>query len=158
MKKLMIFALLAGCAGSAQVASTTPTPEIVEAPAIPQANQYVEVVNFLAGLIGLNPEGFEVLCDELGGSFDTSANYYTCMEGLSGFSIQHTAGITKGSSVMVPASEGEALAEALYEAAGEPTFTDGNSASWDIPGFVIVFGPVGTVAYIAILERTGTSL
>jgi hypothetical protein len=154
----LIIGLLVGCSASAQVASTTPTPEIVEAPVMPQANQYVGVLDFLAGLLDLNPEQFEVLCAETGGNLGNSANYYTCTEGTAGFSIQHTAGFTKGASVMVPAPEGRALAEALYEAAGEPTFTDGNSAAWDIPGFTLIFGPIGSIAYIVVLERDGTSL
>jgi hypothetical protein len=160
MKKyITLVALLAvGCSSSAQVASTTPTPEIVEAPAIPQANQYVGVLEFLAGLLTLAPAEFEELCAETGGNFDTSANYYTCVNGVAGFSIQHTAGFTKGAAVMVPATEGKALAEALYEAAGEPTFTAENSAMWEAPGFTIVFGPVGSIAYMVILERVGTSL
>jgi len=158
MKKLLIIGLLVGCSSSAQVASTTPTPEIVEAPVIPQANQYAGVVDFLAGLLDLNPEQFEELCANTGGNLGNSADYYTCTEGTAGFSIQHSAGFTKGSSVMVPATEGRELALALSESLGEPTFSEGNSAAWDLPGLVLVFGPVGNIAYIAILERTGTSL
>jgi hypothetical protein len=158
MKKLMILALLAGCAGSTQVASTTPTPEIVEAPQVEQANQYEGVLGFLDALLTLDAEQFEALCANEGGNFNNSANYYTCTEGLAGFSIQVVAGTTKGASVMVEASNGEALASALYEAVGEPSFSDGNSAAWDIPGFVLIFGPVGNIAYIAILERSGVAL
>lgn len=156
MKKLLIIGLLAGCASSTPVASTTPTPEIVEAPE--QANQYAGVVDFLEALLTLNPETFEALCANEGGNFAVSANYYTCTEGLAGFSIQSTAGVTKGSSVMVPASDGQDLANALVDAVGEPSFSLGSEAAWELNGFVLIFGPVGNVAYITILERTGTTL
>ena len=159
MKKyITLVALLAGCAGSTPVASTTPTPEIVEAPQAEQTNQYDGVVDFLEGLLTLNTETFEVLCAETGGHYAVSANYHTCTEGLAGFSIQTSLVGTKGASVMVPASDGEALAAALIEAVGEPSFLSGLSAAWDLNDRVLVFGPVGDIAFIAILERTGTSL
>lgn len=156
MKKLLIIGLLVGCSSSAQVASTTPTPEIVEAPEA--ANQYVGVFGFLNDLLTLDAEGFETLCAEVGGDFATTESYYTCVDGTAGFSIQILAGVTKGASVLVPASDGEALAAALIDEVGAPSFAEGSSAAWDLDGFVLVFGPVGNVAYITILERTGTSL
>jgi hypothetical protein len=158
MKKLLIIGLLAGCAGSTPVESTTPTPEIVEAPQVEQANQYEGVLNFLEALLTLDAEEFAALCANEGGNFNVSANYFTCTEGLAGFSIQIVLGVTKGSSVLVEASNGEELAAALIEAAGDPSFAAGESAAWDLPGFTLIFGPVGNIAYIAVLERTGVAL
>jgi hypothetical protein len=156
MKRLLIVALLAGCAGSTPVASTTPTPEIIEAPT--QANQYEGVFGFLNELLTLNAETFEALCGEVGGEFSITDNYYVCLEdGTAGFSIQVVAGATKGSSVLVPGSDGQALANALVEDVGAPTFAAGGSAGWELDGFVLIFGSVGN-AWIVVLERTGVAL
>lgn len=156
MKKYLIIALLAGCASSIPSATTTPDPVVIEESTA--ANQYEGVVNFLEALLTLDAESFEALCANEGGKLLVSANYHTCTEGLAGFSVQINAGFTKGAAVMVEASDGEALAAALIEAVGEPDFVTGLSAAWDLNNLMLIFGPVGNIAYIAILERTGVAL
>jgi hypothetical protein len=156
MKKLLIIGLLVGCASSTPQATTTPDPVVAEE--VTPDNKYAGVTDFLVALLTLNAETFEELCANEGGNFNTSADYYTCTDGLSGFSIQITAGVTRGSSVLVPAAEGRDLAQALFDELGPPDFSADNAAQWDLESGVVVFGPVGNVAYITIMELTGVTL
>lgn len=152
---IAVLALLSVGCKKGTTEQTTPTPgvEPVEAPA--EQSQYVGISAFLRGLIDLPHERFAVVCAEVGGTLGTETEgFLTCMDGVSGFAIKFEEdGTTIGSSVLVPPEDGQPLANALIDELGEPTFSEGASAQWDLPGFVVVFGPVGNIAYITIMEK-----
>lgn len=162
MKKYLIIALLAvGCASSTPPASTAPTPE----PQAEVANPYVGVIGLLETLIDYSPEQFADFCTTIQGMYSYDAEgYHTCSlrdaSGQSaGFALEfdgiHPSPIAV---VLVPGSEGQALANAVTAEVGVPDGLDGNAAVWDYGAYVIIFTPIPGGGFLLGLERQGTSL
>ena len=158
IRTLILIALLAvGCNKAANTEQTTPTPGVEPAPSaeVPgEANRYAGSLEFLLDLVDTNAADFERLCAQVGGNFTVNEEFITCTSGNAGFAIHVVDGVTIGSSILVPTEEGQELASALVDAVGEPDFVSGTNAVWELPGFALVFGPVGNVAWITVLERT----
>lgn len=159
MKKLLILALLAGCASSTPVASTTPTPEVVEAPE--PGSEYVGVVSLLKTLIDFTPEQFTDFCGNINGTLTTDSQYTTCAFGpMTGFTLEFDTTGTSSIAVMVmPGEVGQDVANAVVEEVGEPAGVFGNEAVWDLGEYQLLFTAFpGAPAWILGLERVGINL
>lgn len=155
MKKVLILALLAFGCKAGTVEQTTPTPP--PPPVVEAANPYEGTYSFLLALMEVEPAGeFVSLCEEAGGAWSTNGKYTTCMSGGAGFAIEVVEGLVVGSSILIPSSEAQLVAEALVAEIGQPSGVEMNAAVWELEGFVLVFAPVTNTAFIVVLQRTGT--
>lgn len=154
MKKVLILALLAfGCkAGTVEQTTPTPPPPV----AVEEANPYVGTYTFLRGLMDITPGQFAALCNESGGNLTVDDQYTTCVSGGAGFAMEVVGGLVTGTSVLLPSSEAQLVAEALVEELGQPTGTEQNAAVWELEGFFLVFAPVTDTLFIVVLQRAGT--
>lgn len=157
MKKVLILALLALGCKAGTVEQTTPTPP--PPPVVEAANPYEGTYTFLLSLMEVEPAGqFVALCEEAGGAWNSDGKYTTCMAGGAGFAIEVESGTVIGSSLLIPSSEAQLVANALVDEIGPPTAVDQNAAVWELDGLVLVFAPATNTHFIIILQRTGTLL
>lgn len=162
MKKYLIIALLAvGCASSTPPASTTPTPE----PQAEAANPYLGVIGLLKTLIDFSPEQYADFCGKIQGVYASDAQgYHTCSRSdasgqASGFALEFDGVNPSPIAVLiVPGTEGQALANAIVEEVGVPITTEGNVALWDLGEYALIFTPIPTGGFLVGLERAGISL
>jgi len=160
MKKYLIIALLAvGCASSPPPVSTAPVPQ-EEA-----TNPYTGIVGLLEILIDYSPAQFADFCGKISGVYAYDAEgYHTCSrsdgEGqTAGFALEFDGVNPSPMAVLiVPASEGQALANAVSEEVGVPEAVEGNLAIWNYGAYAIIFTPIPGGGWLLGLERAGTSL
>lgn len=159
MKKLLLLAVFAvGCAKAAPPTVTVPAPTQPEAEAAPEKNPMENAVTFLRTIQTFSVSEFEQLCAQAGGDYVVRAEFHVCEKGLQGFSIAIVDGVVTGSSIVVPATGGELLAEGIISEIGPPTASSGDTAVWELEDGILVFAPVGNLAYIAILDNTRKSI
>jgi len=156
MKKLVLIAFLVGCGGNVPQATTTPDP--VEQVVEEEANAYIGVLDALYGIVQMNPETFAAFCSEIGGNFNISEEFSTCLgtDG-SGFALRTRDGAPIGAAILVPAGDGQKLANAVSAAVGVPDLVDG-VAFWDLNEHTLVFSPIQGGMWLLVLEKAGTSL
>lgn len=161
MKKLILITLFAvGCAGTtANVPTYNPeaAPPVEVAPEpTPEENPFVGAVSFLRTLLTITPADLERVCGEFGGQFTADDDLYTCQKELQGFAIQYVDGKVLGSSILIPATGGQQMADAIAEEVGAPDVVDATAAVWQLEEGVLIFAPVGTIAYVVVLDTTQT--
>lgn len=155
MKKMILMALLVG--GCATAAPPVPayTPEapapVAEAPV---KNPYLGAFSFLKALTVVSVDEFQQACGQFGGEYYHEEDFFTCSKGLSGFSIEVIDGTTTGSSLLVPGTGGQLLADALAGEVGQPDILGQGMATWYVEGGTLYFANVDDIAYIAVYEPT----
>jgi hypothetical protein len=128
------------------------------APVQEEANAYLGVLDALYGIVEMNVETFAMFCAEIGGNFTQVEEFSTCLGPVGeGFALKTVNGAPIGAAILVPAEDGQDLADAVVEAVGSPEVYEG-AAVWDLTEHSLVMAPLPNGMWLLVLEKAGTSL